>query len=73
MVSAVMLQNHLFSRAIAYLGIASNIIALGLYVPVVGIYISIFSVVFLWVWDILMARRLFQLASLKVNPGSQPA
>ena len=64
-VSAVMLQSHIFSRLIAWLGIVSNVIALGLYVPVLGIYISVFSVVFLWVWDILMARRLFQLAVLK--------
>jgi hypothetical protein len=34
---------------------------LGLYVPKVGVYISVFSVVFLWVWYILVARRLFQL------------
>ena len=67
-ISAVMLQNHIFSRVIAWLGIVSNVIALGLYVPVVGLYISIFSVVFLWVWDILMAGRLFQLAGLKPSP-----
>jgi hypothetical protein len=40
---------------------------------VVGIYISIFSVLFLWVWDILMARRLFQLAGPKWNLHSQLA
>ena len=71
--SAVMLQNRIFSQAIAWLGIVSNVISLGLYVPVLGIYISIFSVLFLWVWDILMARRLFQLASLKWNLGVQAA
>jgi hypothetical protein len=59
--SAVMLRSRLFSKASAYLGILANVIALGLYVPVIGIYISIFSVVFLWVWYLLIARRLFQL------------
>lgn len=59
--SAVMLRSRLFSKATAYLGILANVIALGLYVPVIGIYISIFSVVFLWVWYLLIARRLFQL------------
>ena len=59
--SAVMLRSRLFSKATAYLGILANVIALGLYVPVIGIYISIFSVVFLWVWYLLIACRLFQL------------
>jgi hypothetical protein len=60
-ISVVMLQSKLFSKATAYFGILANVISLGLYVPKVGIYISVFSVVFLWVWYILIARRLFQL------------
>jgi hypothetical protein len=60
-ISVVMLRSTLFGRATAYFGILANVISLGLYVPKVGIYISIFSVVFLWVWYILIARRLFQL------------
>ena len=60
-ISAVMLRNKLFSKATAYSGILANVIALGLYVPKIGVYISIFSVVFLWIWYILIARRLFQL------------
>ena len=64
--SVVMLQGRqrVFSQPTAYLGILSNVIALGLYVPKIGVYISIFSVVFLWVWYILIARRLFQLGNL---------
>ena len=61
--SVVMLRSKLFSKATAYLGILSNVIALGLYVPKIGTYISIFSVVFLWMWYILVARRLFQLGN----------
>jgi hypothetical protein len=61
LISAVMLRSKLFSKATAYLGILANVIALGLYVPKIGVYISVFSVVFLWVWYILIARRLFQL------------
>jgi hypothetical protein len=61
LISAVMLRSKLFSKTTAYLGILANVIALGLYVPKVGVYISVFSVVFLWVWYILVARRLFQL------------
>ncbi len=62
-ISVVMLQDRsrVFGKSTAYLGILANVIALGLYVPKVGVYISIFSVVFLWFWYILIARRLFQL------------
>ena len=62
-ISVVMLQDRsrIFGKSTAYLGILANVIALGLYVPKIGAYISIFSVVFLWIWYILLARRLFQL------------
>lgn len=53
-ISAIMLRSKLFSKATAYFGILANAIALGLYVPVIGAYISVFSVVFLWVWYILL-------------------
>ena len=61
LISWVMLQSTIFGKGIAYLGILANVIALGLYVPVIGVYVSVFSVVFLWVWYLLLARRLFQL------------
>ncbi|HEX8993037.1 MAG TPA: hypothetical protein VF784_15250 [Anaerolineales bacterium] len=61
-ISAVMMRSGVFGRATAWLGILSNAIALGLYVPVIGRYISVFSVVFLWVWYLLTGLRLFRLA-----------
>ncbi len=60
-ISAVMLRNRLFSKATAYFGILANAIALGLYVPEIGIYISVFSVLFLWVWYILLGLRFLSL------------
>jgi hypothetical protein len=60
--SVVMLKSKLFSKATAYLGLAANIIAFGLYIPMVGLYISIFSVVFLWIWDLLVGLRLLRLS-----------
>ncbi len=42
-------------------GILAGVIGFGLYVPTIGIYISIFSVVFMAIWYILIARSLFQL------------
>ena len=60
-ISFVMLKSRLFSKGTAYVRMASSVCDFGLFLPVIGIYISIFSVVFLFVWDILIARRLFQL------------
>ncbi len=61
--SVIMLQSNLFSKATAYLGLLANIIALGLYIPAIGIFISVFSVVFLWIWDLLIAFRLLRLGN----------
>jgi len=57
----VMLQGKIFSKATGYMGILANVLAFGNYVPKIGIYILLFSVVFLWIWYILITRRLFQL------------
>jgi hypothetical protein len=64
-ISFVMLKSQLFSRATAYVRMASSVCDFGLFIPVIGIYISIFSVVFLLIWHILIARRLFQLGQGK--------
>ena len=72
-IPVVMLQSGLFSRRTAYLGLLANIIALGLYVPVVGIYISIFSVLFLAAFYLLAARRFFQLGRSASQLILQPA
>ena len=68
-ISLVMLKSNLFSKATAYVRIASSIFDVGLYIPTIGIFISIFSVRFLFIWNIMIARRLFQLARI----GSQPS
>ena len=60
-ISVVMLQCKIFSKATAYMGILANVLALGLYLPAVGVYILLFSVVFLLIWYILLARRFLQL------------
>jgi hypothetical protein len=62
-ISFVMLKSKLFSKPTAYMRIASSVCDFGLYVPGIGMYISIFSVLFLFVWNILIARRLFQLGT----------
>ena len=61
-VSFVMLRSNVFSKATAYVGIIANVLVFGLYVPKIGIVLSIISVFpFLLMWYILIARRLFQL------------
>ena len=57
----VMLQSKIFNKATAYMGILANVLAFGFYVPKIGIYILLFSVIFLLVWYILITRRLFLL------------
>jgi hypothetical protein len=59
--SFLMLLSATFSRATAYVGIVTNIVVFGLYVPEVGVWISMLSVVGYLIWYILIARRLFQL------------
>lgn len=61
-ISLVMLRTNIFGKTTAYLRIASSVFDFGLYVPGIGMYISIFSVLFLLVWNLLIARRLFLLA-----------
>lgn len=62
-ISVVMLRSSIFGKAIAYLGILGNVLGMGLFVPTIGIYLALVSVVFLWIWYILVARGLFQLGS----------
>jgi hypothetical protein len=62
----VMLRTQLFSRAIAYLMIGGNAFGFLLYVPEVGVALSAISGVILWLWMILVSRRLLQLARSEI-------
>jgi hypothetical protein len=59
-VGAVMLRSGVFGKPTAYMAILGNAVGLGLYIPTIGVYIAVFSVVFLEIWYALVARRLFQ-------------
>ena len=39
------------------LGLTGNAMALGLYIPTVGVYVAVFSVLFLEAWYVLIAAR----------------
>jgi hypothetical protein len=71
LIGVVMLRSGVFSTATAWLAILANTVGLGLYVPVVGVYIAVFSVLFLEAWYLLIARRLHQLGRGATTP--QPA
>lgn len=60
-ISVIMLRSKFFRKATAYLGIISNVIALGKYIPAIGIYISLFSVVVLWAWYLFIGLDLFKI------------
>jgi hypothetical protein len=61
-VPIVMLLSHIFGRVTACMGILAAIFNWALYLPSIGIFLAILSVFpFLLIWNILIARRLFQL------------
>jgi hypothetical protein len=60
-VAAVMLRSAVFGRPTAYLRAASSVLDLGLFLPVVGLFVSLLSVLCLLAFNVLVARRLLQL------------
>ena len=61
LIAAAMLQSGIFSKTTAYLRIGSSVFDFGIFIPGIGLFISLLSVVFLLVFNILVARRLLQL------------
>jgi len=65
-ISVVMLRSGIFSKITGYVGIITNVLALGFYLPEIGIIFGLISVLpFLIIWNILIARRFFQLGQGK--------
>ena len=70
-VSLVMLRSTSFSKSVAYLGLLAALTNWGLYVPMIGLFLSVLSVVpFYALWNILIAHRLFQLGQ-SVSPAAE--
>lgn len=57
----LMLRSNIFSKATAYLGIIISILALGLFVPGIGMYLGLLSMPGTVIWIIVIALRFFQL------------
>jgi hypothetical protein len=61
LISVVMLQSKIFSKATAFMGIVGNVLPFGLFLPAIGIYFALGSLPFLLIWFILATLRFFQL------------
>jgi len=66
-ISVVMLRSNTFGKVTAYVGIVANVLAVGFFVPAIGVFLSLVSVVGLLIWYVLIARRLFMLAQSVPN------
>jgi len=61
-ISAVMLRSgNIFSKVTAYVGILASVLGLGLFVPTIGLLLSLISLIPTVMWYILIARSLFRL------------
>jgi hypothetical protein len=69
-IGAMMLRGGTFSRLAAWCAILGNGVGLGLYMPGIGLYIAVFSVVFLELWYILVARTLLTVAHRPPTPAA---
>lgn len=70
-IGAVMLRSRVFSQVTAYVGLVTGIAGFGFYLPTVGLFLSIVVVLLVAIWNILVARRLFQLGRGTPLEGTQ--
>ncbi len=71
LVGAAMLRGIVFSKATAYLRIGSGILDFGIFIPGIGLFISVISVLVLMAFHVLVGRRLLQLPSRGLGPSRQ--
>lgn len=70
LIGAAMLQSGVFTRLTGWLGVAANALGLGLYIPKVGVYVAVFSVLFLEIWYVLVALRLHRMTLGSSDPAT---
>jgi hypothetical protein len=68
-IGAVMLRSSVFGKPTAYIGIVAGLVGFGIYVPSIGLFLSILSVLLIAVWNFLIARGLFRLGQDVSNDG----
>lgn len=66
--SMIMLNSKIYKNSTAAIGIVTNIVAFGLYIPKIGVYISASSALGYGIWFILIAIRFFKLAQYDQLP-----
>lgn len=71
--SVPMIRSPRFGRAVGSLGIVSNVVALGLYVPVVGLGLAVLSVFGVEGWYILVGWHLLRAAAGPTGGPGGPA
>jgi len=59
----VMLRSQIFSKSAGYVGIVAGVLGIGMYVPKIGVFISILSVVGMQIWYVMIATRLLRLSN----------
>jgi hypothetical protein len=58
----LMRDGKVFSKRAAWVGVATNVVAFGLFLPAIGIWLSFASLAGMIIWNIQIARTLFRLA-----------
>lgn len=72
-VAVVMLQSGVFGRLTAYAGILAALLNWGLYVPGIGVFLSVLGVFpFFVVWNVLVGRKLLQLGRAESGGRDAP-
>lgn len=61
--SLLMLRSTLFSKATAYVGIVTNTVTCGFFIPGIGILLLFLSLPGYMIWYFLLARRFFQMGT----------
>jgi hypothetical protein len=60
--SVLMLRSKLYSKSTAYVGIFTNVVICGFFLPVVGIFLLFLSLPGLMIWYFQLARKFFQMS-----------
>ncbi|MGD8455028.1 MAG: DUF4386 family protein [Anaerolineales bacterium] len=61
--SFLMMKSEIYSKSTAYIGIITNILVFTYYVPTVGVYLSIVSVIGYLLWWSLLGKQYIQMSS----------
>lgn len=67
LISYVMMRSQIFGKFIASMGILAGALGLGMYLPRVGLFISILSVVGMQVWYVMIALTLLRFCKGRIN------